>query len=49
VKILRDARVAFHFGPLFGDEGRGHVRINFGCSPGVLRLAVERMGALLRS
>ena len=49
VKILRDARVALHFGPLFGEEGRGHVRINFGCSPGVLRLAVERMGTLVGS
>jgi cystathionine beta-lyase len=49
VKILRDARVAFHFGPLFGEEGRGHVRINFGCSPGVLRLALERVGSLVGS
>jgi cystathionine beta-lyase len=49
VKILRDAQVAFHFGPLFGEEGRGHVRINFGCSPGVLRQAVERMGGLVGS
>ncbi|MBB6391762.1 MalY/PatB family protein [Microbacterium thalassium] len=47
VKILRDAKVALHFGPHFGVEGRGHVRINFGCSPDVLREAVERIGALL--
>ncbi len=33
VKIRREADVALHLGPLFGDEGRGHVRINFGCSP----------------
>jgi cystathionine beta-lyase len=46
-KILRDAKVALHFGPHFGDEGRGHVRINIGCSPEVLREAVERIGALI--
>ncbi|TQJ32296.1 MalY/PatB family protein [Microbacterium sp. SLBN-146] len=48
-KILRDAKVAFHHGPLFGDEGKGHVRINFGCSPDLLRDAIERVGALVRS
>jgi cystathionine beta-lyase len=45
-KILRDAKVALHFGPHFGGEGKGHVRINIGCSPDVLREAVERIGAL---
>ncbi|WP_420488592.1 MalY/PatB family protein [Microbacterium atlanticum] len=49
VKVLRDAKVALHFGPLFGQEGAGHVRLNFGCSPEVLREAVERLGALARS
>lgn len=49
VKIRREARVALHHGPLFGAEGRGHVRINFACSPEVLRVAVERVGALARS
>ncbi len=49
VKILREARVALHHGPLFGAEGKGHVRINFGCSPHVLREAVERIGALVIS
>lgn len=49
VKVLRDAKVALHFGPLFGEEGRGHVRLNFGCSPDVLREAVQRLGALARS
>ena len=48
-KILREAQVALHFGPHFGDEGKGHVRINFGCSPEVLREAVERIGALVAS
>ncbi|MFE5410218.1 MalY/PatB family protein [Microbacterium sp. NPDC056569] len=49
VKVLRDAKVAFHHGPLFGAEGKGHVRINFGCDPDLLREAVERVGALARS
>lgn len=48
-RILREAKVAFHFGPQFGEEGRGHVRINIGCAPEVLREAVERVGALARA
>lgn len=47
--LRRDARVAFHHGPLFGDEGTGHIRINFGCAPEVLREAIERVGALVGS
>jgi cystathionine beta-lyase len=47
VKILRDARVALHYGPAFGVEGRGHVRINIGCSPEVLTEAIQRIGALI--
>jgi cystathionine beta-lyase len=46
VRILRDAKVALHYGPRFGAEGAGYVRINFGCSPDVLREAVTRIGAL---
>lgn len=49
VKVLRDAKVALHLGPQFGAEGSGHVRINFGCSPDVLRDAVARMGTLAMS
>ena len=48
-KILREGGVALHLGPMFGDEGRGHVRINFGCSPEVLRDGIERIGALVPS
>lgn len=46
-KILREAKVALHFGPLFGEEGNGHVRINFGCSPELLTEAVRRVGSLV--
>ena len=49
VKIRREGDVALHLGPLFGEEGRGHVRINFGCSPDVLREAVQRIGRLAPS
>lgn len=45
-RILREARVALHTGPAFGAEGTGHVRINLGCAPEVLREAVERIAAL---
>lgn len=48
-RILQDAKVALHFGPNFGDEGRGHVRINFACSPEVLTEAITRIGALVDS
>jgi cystathionine beta-lyase len=47
--LRREARVAFHHGPLFGDEGKGHVRINFACSPDLLREAIRRVGALVGS
>ncbi|UUT35233.1 MalY/PatB family protein [Microbacterium elymi] len=47
VKILREAKVALHFGPHFGQEGNGHVRVNIGCAPEVLREAVRRIGALV--
>ncbi|MGZ0710978.1 MalY/PatB family protein (plasmid) [Coraliomargarita sp. W4R53] len=49
VKILKEAKVALNFGPHFGAQGLGHVRINFGCSPEVLREAIERIGAIARS
>ncbi|MFB8386060.1 MalY/PatB family protein [Microbacterium sp. NPDC055910] len=45
--ILRDAKVAFHFGPQFGEQGAGHVRINFGCAPDMLREAIRRVSALV--
>ena len=47
VKIRREARVAFHLGPFFGEEGKGHVRINFGCSPELLTEALQRVGSLV--
>ncbi|WP_203138332.1 MalY/PatB family protein [Microbacterium sp. JZ31] len=49
VKIRREARVALHLGPMFGDEGRGHVRINYGTGPEILTEAMTRIGALVGS
>lgn len=47
VKIRLESKVALHHGPYFGQEGAGHVRINFGCSPEVLAEAVRRVGSLV--
>ncbi|MGW9159562.1 MalY/PatB family protein [Microbacterium sp. NPDC055665] len=46
-RILRDAKVALHFGPAFGAEGAGHVRLNFGTSPEIITEAIERIAALV--
>lgn len=45
-RILRDAEVALHYGPAFGAEGAGHVRLNFGTSPEIITEAVTRIAAL---
>ncbi|WP_460795252.1 MalY/PatB family protein [Microbacterium sp. GXF0217] len=45
-RILREAKVALHFGPAFGVEGAGHVRLNFGTSPAILTEAIERIASL---
>lgn len=46
-RILRDAKVALHYGPAFGEEGKGHVRLNFGTSPEIITEAIERIAALV--
>jgi len=45
-RILKDARVALHYGPAFGAEGAGHVRLNFGTSAEIITEAVERIASL---
>ncbi len=45
-RILREAKVALHFGPAFGAEGAGFVRVNFGTSPEILTEAVMRIARL---
>lgn len=48
-RILAGAKVALHHGPLFGPQGVGHVRLNFGCSAEILEAAIARIGALAAS
>ncbi|MDD7962462.1 MalY/PatB family protein [Microbacterium thalli] len=48
-RVREGAGVALHHGPFFGTQGIGHVRLNFGCGPDVLREAVERIGAFARA
>lgn len=46
-RILKEAKVALHFGPAFGAEGAGHVRLNFGTSPEIITEAIERIASLV--
>ena len=45
-RILQEAKVALHYGPAFGAEGAGHVRLNFGTSAEIITDAVKRIAAL---
>ncbi len=46
-RILKEAKVALHFGPAFGEQGRGFVRLNFGTSPEIITEAIERISSLV--
>lgn len=46
-KILKEARVALSYGPAFGEQGSGFVRLNFGTSPEILADAIGRISALV--
>jgi cystathionine beta-lyase len=41
------AKVALSEGKIFGKEGAGHARINFGTSRAILKEGLERMGEAL--
>jgi cystathionine beta-lyase len=41
--FLKNARVALNCGSVFGKEGEGFVRLNFGCDRSVLQEALRRM------
>ncbi|PJJ73155.1 cystathionine beta-lyase [Diaminobutyricimonas aerilata] len=43
VRALERGRVALNPGPTFGEQGRGHARLNLACSPEVLTEAIERL------
>ena len=45
-RILREGKVALHFGPAFGAEGRGCVRLNFGTSAEIITEAITRIASL---
>ena len=45
--ILEHGRVAFSSGPAFGRGGEGHVRLNAGTSPELVREAVERLAGAI--
>ncbi|CAG1013009.1 cystathione beta-lyase [Anaerolineales bacterium] len=47
--FLKNAKVALSEGRLFGREGEGHVRLNFGTSRKLLTLGLDRMRKALRS
>lgn len=47
--LRRAAKVALHHGPLFGPQGVGFARLNFGCAPELLTEAIERIGAVARA
>lgn len=46
-RILKEAKVALHFGPAFGEQGRGFVRLNFGTSSEIITEAIERIASLV--
>ena len=46
--MYREARVAFSEGSVFGKQGAGWLRINFGCPRAVLLEALERFAAAAR-
>jgi len=43
--LRRSAGVVLSNGPRFGEQGRGFARLNFACSPELLREAIERIAA----
>ena len=46
--FLEHGRVAVNPGPSFGRSGRGHVRLNFATTPGILAEGVRRMVSAVR-
>lgn len=46
--FLKNAKVALSDGKIFGEEGIGHVRLNFGTSRRILKQALDRMRKALK-
>jgi cysteine-S-conjugate beta-lyase len=47
--FFEKAKVALSDGALFGENGKGHVRLNFGTSRRILKQGLDRMNKALRS
>ena len=47
--FLKNARVYFSDGRIFGEEAAGFVRVNFGCSRSILREALERIATAVKT
>jgi len=47
--FLKEAKVALSDGRIFGKEGEGHIRINYGTSHKILKQGLDRMRRALRS
>jgi cysteine-S-conjugate beta-lyase len=47
--FLKNAKVALSDGKIFGREGMGHIRLNFGTSRKLLEQGLERMRKALKS
>ena len=47
--FFEKAKVALSDGAIFGDNGKGHVRLNFGTSRRILKQGLDRMNRALRS
>jgi cystathionine beta-lyase len=46
---LEHAKVALSSGPAFGQQGRGHARINIGCHPDTIIAAVDRLAQVAKT
>ena len=47
--FLENARVGLNDGAWFGEEGKGFVRLNFGCPRATLTEALERMAGAMEA
>ncbi|MGB8983725.1 MAG: hypothetical protein WCC12_17785, partial [Anaerolineales bacterium] len=47
--FLEKAKVALSDGAIFGEQGKGHVRLNFGTSRRILKQGLDRMSRALHS
>lgn len=46
-RLLHSGRVALHSGPAFGESGTGFARLNVGCAPELLNVALDRIAGVV--